>query len=446
MMPHAATALNRFGLGARPGDLAHVGGDPRGFLLAQIEGDVPLAPVRGLTSSADGHHLRFAFLSRKKVSPADQALIKKAFRQAQGTNSRLWIEHVVATQNGFAERLAMFWSNHLHVPDFEKALQPLRGGYENDVIRAHALGRFADLVFASADHPAMLIYLDQVRSVGPRSRFGRNRNRGLNENYARELLELHTLGVHGGYSQADVAALAKLLTGWVVRSPMNHPEAAGHVSFVPNRHEPGPHAVLGRTYDGPPETLKRAVVDDLARHPSTARFIARKFAQAFVPEPPSALIERLEASFLDTDGDLRELARTLVASDEAWGRPDDEVSAFRSPISWTVAAARGFPANWKGHRLRRVMNLMGQRPWGKSAPDGWPSDGAFWFGPQALEARLKFMAENAARIRTPLSPQEHGRALFGTALGEDTFRTLGRAETREQGLTLLAMSPEFMTR
>ena len=446
MTLHAATALHRFGLGARPGDLARVGDDPRGFLLQQIDANAPLAPIPGLMGSAEGHHIRFAFLGRKKAEAEDRALIKKAFRQAQSSNSRRWIEHVVASPNGFAERLAMFWSNHLHVPDFQKALQPLRGGYENDVIRAHALGRFSDLVHASSDHPAMLIYLDQVRSVGPRSRFGGRRDKGLNENYARELLELHTLGADGGYTQNDVTALAKLLTGWVVRSTLAHPDEAGRASFVANRHEPGPHTVLGRTYDGRPETLKRAVIDDLARHPSTARFIAGKFARAFVPEPASALVERLETSFRDTDGDLRELARTLVKSDEAWTDGDDEVAAFRSPMSWTIAAARGFPARWKAQRLRRTMNLMGQRPWGKPEPDGWSTDGRFWFGPQALEARLKFMAENVSRVRAGSSPQEHGRALFGSALSDATFRTLERSATREQGLTLLAMSPEFMTR
>ena len=280
----ALIALRRFGLGARPGDVALARSDPRGYVLAQIEGDGP-GSVPGITPVREGALLSERFRRRLKLEREGMGTAEehaRAYRRALLGDIHLWLEHVIATPHGFAERLAMFWSNHLTVSTRTSGVPPLRGDYENEVARAHALGSFESMVEASSRHPAMLLYLDQARSIGPDSRAGKRRDRGLNENYARELLELHTLGVDGGYTQDDVRTLALLLTGWTLRSALRSPEDAGRAVFVRGRHQPGPHRVLGRSYGGDPEAMRGRVIADLVRHPATARHVARKMAAAFV--------------------------------------------------------------------------------------------------------------------------------------------------------------------
>ena len=196
------------------------------------------------------------------------------------------IEHARTTDAAFLERLVMFWSNHFCVNANKGAVLGMAGAFEREAIRPHVLGRFADMLLAVEQHPAMLIYLDNQASTGPNSQVGRNRGRGLNENLAREILELHTLGVDGGYTQADVTNLARVITGWTVGQP-NQPNAEhGRFHFAPARHEPGRHPVLGKRYGDAGVRAGEACLADLARHPSTARHIARKLAAHFVAETP----------------------------------------------------------------------------------------------------------------------------------------------------------------
>src|SRR5262249_19222275 len=195
----------------------------------------------------------------------------------------------------------------------------MAGGYEREAIRPHVLGRFADLLLAAESHPAMLIYLDNARSVGPKSVAGLIVKVGLNENFAREVLELHTLGVRTGYTQSDIIAFAKVLTGWTVLPAATNPEHGVEFVFNPRIHEPRPQAMMGKTYAQDGVNQGRAVYADLARHPATARHIAFKLARHFVADdPPEALTARLAQRFQDTDGDLKELAKTLVAAPETW--------------------------------------------------------------------------------------------------------------------------------
>lgn len=440
----ALTALYRFGLGARPGDARRAAHDPKGYLIEQIEERDRLAPLAKLTPANEGHRLRFDFRARGGKSAQERERLKVAFARAYQGDPILYVRHLVLAEAGFAERLALFWANHLHVPNYMKGLQPLRGSYENDVIRAHALGRFDDMLEASSGHPAMLVYLDQVRSVGPNSPVGKRRGLGLNENYARELLELHAMGV-GRYDQNDVTKLAALLTGWVVRSPIRWPEEAGRATFVTARHEPGPHEVLGTTYDGSPRTLRSRLVADLAAHPATARFVARKFARAFVPEPSDALNAYLERVFRDTRGDLRELARALVLHDDAWEGSSDGKAGFASPFLYTIATARAL-GTLKPRLLRNASARMGERIWGKPAPDGWPPSGPHWFGGQALEARLALARELAAMVDPDRAPTNLAKSLMGERLSAATRRMLEGAATPQQAYALLAMAPETMLR
>ncbi len=213
-----------------------------------------------------------------------------------------------AADIGFVERLVWFWSNHFCIS--ADNIIAMVGPYEREAIRPHVLGRFADLLFAAESHPAMLFYLDNVQSMGVDSIAGINRDKGLNENLAREILELHTLGVRSGYSQTDVASFAKVLTGWTWIAPIE-PAHGGEFIFAKRLHEPGEQIVLGKRYaEG--AWIKVAVLADLAHHPATAEHIAQKLARHFVAEePPPALIDRLAKTFNDSEGDLKEVAKSL---------------------------------------------------------------------------------------------------------------------------------------
>ena len=232
---------------------------------------------------------------------------------------------------GFVERLVAFWSNHFCISATKG--EPARiwaGSFEREAIRPHVLGRFADMLKAVEQHPAMLFFLDNQQSLGPDSRAGQNRKRGLNENLAREIMELHTLGVGGGYTQDDVTSLARIITGWTFAGPQGKLGAPGSFVFNANAHQPGPQLLLGKTYDDNGVAQGEAALADIARHPSTAKFIATKFARHFVADdPPPALVARLQDVFRKTDGDLKALAAALVDSDEAWQAP---LTKMRTPL------------------------------------------------------------------------------------------------------------------
>ena len=230
---------------------------------------------------------------------------------------------------GFVERLVWFWSNHFCIS--ADKIPAMAGAYEREAIRPHVLGRFADLLQAVESHPAMLFYLDNVQSMGAESIAGINRDKGLNENLARETLELHTLGVRSGYTQDDVTNFAKVLTGWTWINP-DDPEHGGEFVFNKRLHEPGEQVVLGKRYADSGVDQGRAVLADLARHPATAQHIAEKLARHFVAdEPPPALVGKLAKSFRDSDGSLKDVARTLIAADESW---TPQRQKLKAPAEW----------------------------------------------------------------------------------------------------------------
>ena len=224
-------------------------------------------------------------------------------------------------------RLVMFWSNHFCVSANKGPVRGMAGAYEREAIRPHVLGRFVDMLLAVERHPAMLVYLDNHVSIGPNSRAGLNRGLGLNENLAREILELHTLGVGGGYTQEDVTNLARILTGWTVANLANPVGEPGRFFFAPARHEPGAWTVLGKRYGEAGMAAGEAVLRDLARHPATARHIARKLARHFVSaEPPAALVARLTPA-------SRARIRTIEESRRVFGVTTDAAAERRQSTS-----------------------------------------------------------------------------------------------------------------
>ena len=279
-----------------------------------------------------------------------------------------------------------FWSNHFCIS--ADKIQSMSGAYEREAIRPHVLGRFGDMLQAVESHPAMLFYLDQAASMGPNSIAGINRTRGLNENLAREILELHTLGVRTGYTQDDVIRFANVLTGWTFLPAGDNPEHGGEFTFNRRLHEPGPQKVVDKVYEDTGVEQGRAVLRDLAVHPSTATHVATKLVRYFIAdEPPPALVERLAQVFRDTGGDLKEVTKALVTSSEAWTLPRTKL---KRPSEWVVShgaryrdlpggrgplhrRARAFSASPCGARRRPRATPTTRRPGSTAWAGGWTS-------------------------------------------------------------------------
>jgi uncharacterized protein (DUF1800 family) len=288
----------------------------------------------------------------------------------------------------------------------------------------------------------MLQYLDNARSVGPKSVAGLIVKVGLNENYARELLELHTLGVRTGYTQDDVISLAKVLTGWTILPAATNPEHGVEFVFNPRIHEPGPKVVLGKTYPDLGVNQGRAVIADLARHPATAEHVARKLARHFVADdPPAPLVERLTQRFRDTDGDLKEIAKALIAAPEAWETPPGKL---KRPNEWLTAMGRALPLNGDVVQAMRSRARMGEPLWGVAQPEGFSDTQAAWV--DTLAQRLDVAESVAARVETIVDPQELVEATLGPLASADTRRAVARADSRQQALTIALMAPEFHRR
>lgn len=459
----AAIAVNRFGLGARPGELDVAAKEPKDWLARQItnKSAFELTAPGLLTTRAAAEALSEYLQDLKvktegkagKLSPEDQeeAILNplKQLRDINISEIEARTQHALTTQTSFAERLVLFWSNHFTVSANKAVTLPFAGVFEREVIRAGMTGTFADLLVASTKHPGMLLYLDQAQSMGPNSVAGKRRDKGLNENLAREILELQTLGAQGGYTQADVTEFAMALTGWSMAGPRTQrlvPDASsGDFVFVSRFHEPGPRAVLGKRYIGTDEGQGEAILRDLANHPSTAQRIATKLARHFISDdPPAAAIDALARSFRTSGGRLPALHETLISLEAAW-QPD--AKKFKSPNEFFLSAVRlaGLPKiERKG--IVAAYGLLGQVPYQAPSPEGWPDDAASWAGPDAVIKRVEWAQGLSDRLGSKIRPEDMTRAALGPALSSRTAQSIARAESASQGLTLALMSPEFQRR
>jgi uncharacterized protein (DUF1800 family) len=468
----AAFALHRFGLGPRPGSLAAIAADPRGALLAELDrpGAGRIDDPRLLTS-AQSSRAGFEARSARQAKQIVEERARKQAEQAQAQTMamgeeakpdapkpaaaaptptieqqnflkevRARLDAALIPEIGFPERLVWFWSNHFCVSGF--VVPNMTGGYEREAIRPYILGRFVDMVLAAEGHPAMLVYLNNTVSIGPNSVAGINRTRGLNENLAREILELHTLGVRTGYTQDDVIRFANVLTGWTILPPANNPEHGAEFVFNQRMHEPGAQRIIDKDYADTGVEQGRAVLADLARHPATATHIATKLARHFVADtPPSPLVERLTKTFRDTDGDLKELAKTLITDPLAWDTPRDKL---KMPCEWLVAMTRALGGRGDAQRFVNGQALLGQPMWRPPAPNGFADDEATWI--DGLGRRLDIANGVAQRVGERIEPDEMLDIALGPLATSDTRTAIERAESRQQALTLLFMSPEFQRR
>lgn len=458
----AAIALNRFGLGARPEDAPPA--DPPAWLRAQFERYDPLpAPWRERPRSA-------LLLERYQLGQRAVQQTEDARRpQAQQAFQRdLGADHVAAvaaraqvalhTPAPFVERLVHFWANHFAVSVDKLTVLNVAGALEADAIRPHVLGRFEDMLLAVVQHPAMLFFLDQATSVGPDSPAARlaaqrnpQRTPGLNENLAREILELHTLGVRSGYTQADVTEFARALTGFSV-APADAPDPRRRIevgehgfAWRANVHEPGRRTVLGRSYAQPDAAQARAILHDLARAEATARRIAFKLARHVVAdEPPTALVDRLARVFLASDGDLPTLYRALVDSPEAWEAP---VAKFKSPWDWVLSSLRALGSReLRGPQVVGLMNQLGQPVWRPGSPAGYDDVSAAWAAPDALLRRVETAQRLAALAGNSIDARALAPRVLPGTLGEETAQAVARSESPGSALALLLVSPEFLRR
>ncbi len=502
--PQAAlVALNRFGLGARGGassDFASAASDPRGFVKAELgKPGVALLEAPGLQDTPTLAKALFDYQAEVKqqreaakiaaansddnksndakpenakpenamaaaVKPGDMAsadamstnpptqppkaqsqplnVVQKTYR----AEALARFQHAGLAEVGFVERLVIFWSNHFCVSANKG--QPAHiwaGAFEREAIRPHVLGRFGDMLQAVEQHPAMLFFLDNQQSIGPNSKAGQNRKRGLNENLAREIMELHTLGVGSGYTQADVTTLARIITGWTYAGRDGRLGPPGTFVFNANAHEPGLQTLLRKTYDDRGVAQGEAALSDIARQPATARFIATKLVRHFVADdPPPALVARLADVFGKTDGDLRAVAVALLESDAAWQAP---MTKLRTPYDYLIASGRllARPPEEPG-RMLGALSLLGQPLWTPAGPNGFADTNAAWASPEGMKLRLDVASQLSSRVADSVDARDLLDTVAGQAASPETRQTVARAESRQQALALLLMSPEFQRR
>lgn len=461
-------AANRYGLGARPGELSAIGSDPRGWLAQQVEGARP-APeqIRALPSSVDAFKAFTLGQQERREARMDASQESSpAQKVVEGVRKKLvplYLEQVAAryrvavgSRESFRERLVHFWSNHFAVSADKPQVIALAGTLENEAIRPYIDRSFTDMLLAAESHPAMLLYLDNQASIGPNSTLAeqsarraqrKNRKLDINENLAREILELHTLGVNGGYTQTDVTSFALVLTGWSVgteRGPLAEGKP-GTFEFREAAHEPGAKTVLGKRYAQDGKGQARAVLEDLAKHPATAQHLATKLVRHFVAdEPPREAVERIAKVFRDSGGHLPTLHRALIDLPQAW---QPAAAKYKTPHEFVISALRCLdfvPA--QPQQVAAPFQLLGQRPYSPGSPAGWPDTAAQWDGPDALLKRIEWATQLGARVGARVQPDSLAASSLGSALSERTRAAIVRAASAAQGTTLLLASPEFLRR
>lgn len=438
----ARIACQRFGLGPTPGLLETIGEDPLAALKAELDqADVALITAPGLPTRSVA-----ARESQKDFAAAE------AVRQRE-LDAR--IDKHLKARIGFVERLVLFWSNHFSMSiNKDQVIRGTLGQLERDVIRANVLGKFPAMLRGVIRHPAMIRYLDNQDSKGPKSE--RGDWGGFNENLAREVMELHTLGT-GAYSERDVTNMALILTGWsYVRSwevGQDWAEVpggkAGEFYFRPKWHQPGAIALRGKSYPAGGIEQGLAALDDLARAPETAQHVAFKLVRHFITDDPTpAMVNPVAEAFRKSGGDLKQTALALIALPEAWS---GEHKKIRTPYELAIAQYRALSRRYDDdHRwvFTEPLRAMNNLPWERPAPDGYPDESLAWLDPDGMTIRLDtamlVVREFGEASTSP--PLALGRALYGKGLSAATESALTWITEKTPGYTVLFMSPEFQRR
>jgi uncharacterized protein (DUF1800 family) len=456
MSINAVIATNRFGLGAKPGEHEHASVHPQNWLIKQ------LAATNELTFSDEEKHSNTIILKLSELRQRKQ-MLKKTSKLTPKTNDmassnemlkqiakypkniyrELSIESLkrgINSNNSLQWRLLDFFSNHFSVSAQGPMLKALAPTLEREAIAPNLLGRFEDMLLAVSKHPAMLLYLNNERSFGPNSKLGK-RGKGLNENLAREILELHTLSVNGGYTQRDVTEFAKAITGWSVANPLKEKERG--FKFRSKGHEPGTRYLLSKSFPASEQLQGENILKYLANHPSTVRYICYKLARHFVQDnPPESLIIKMTQRWNLTRGNIRDVVVELIRADEPW---QPAFNKFKSPREFVVSTLRAIDAKQlKGSYILNALTELGQKPFSAGSPAGFSDVEEGWNSSSALMARIDLSSQFSAKRR--LNSEKLMKTMLGTSLSPRTYNMVLRAESRQQAATLLLMSPEFQRR
>ncbi|NQV86209.1 MAG: DUF1800 domain-containing protein [Woeseiaceae bacterium] len=462
-MSKAVIAASRFGFGARPGDLIAIEPNPEKWLKDQLQGPSRLPDeIKRLPESSAVlvtiEELRRERREHKQDDP-DTDIVKVYGRTVRDhyidqTSARY--RAAAESDVPFHERLVHFWSNHFAISADKQLMPAIAGLYEKEAVRPNVTGKFVDLLFAVEKHPAMILYLDNQRSVGPGSTLGVRAKRrktaqqvGLNENLAREILELHTLGVDGDYTQQDVTAFAKVITGWSLGGANERGQFAegvpGTFEFREAIHEPGDATLLGKRYSQKGVRQGEAVLNDLATHPSTARFLSTKLARHFVADdPPESMVDRMAEAYLRSGGELTALYEVLIESEEVWVTT---FSKYKTPNDFVISTLRAFNHTPDNPRfIAGALDLMGQAPYRPGSPAGWPDTAQQWGGADALYKRIEWSNTVARVVGSRVNPVDLGDSVLGDAFRPESRKAISRAESFTQGMTLFLASPDFQRR
>ena len=449
----ALTAQKRFGLGPIPDGWQAIGRDGRSAVLSQIDG-YRYVDESGLLSSADilqqlrerQKDVKAARAANASESAANKEVFKEKneFVRTQFENEAAYRQQAaISSDRPLIERLTDFWAGHFCISCSKgENVRVIAGAYEREAIRPHVAGRFRDMLGAVMHHPAMLAYLDNQVSFGPNSKAGQRQKKGLNENLGRELMELHTVGVKAGYSQADVTNAARIITGWGIAGDKE--PTPGAFQFQPNRHEPGTFTVMGRSFAESGEAQGEALLDMLAAHPATADHIAGKLVRHFVGDKaPPALVQTVVKRFRETDGDLGQTVAALVKAPEAW---DTAPSKVIPPYDMAICCERMLALQTEPKKIVNFARVLGQPLWTPRSPNGFPDNDLAWAAPNALVKRFDYALQLAGQAKSPPEPMELADALFGPALHADLKTALKRAASRNEALATLIMSPDIQVR
>jgi uncharacterized protein (DUF1800 family) len=442
----ANIAVNRFGYGAREDEFEQALPNPKQWVKSQL---TPVSFDNSLPSSSDIFIVHSKYLKEKKQlknkkesNEKQKKMMGNSPRAALKDMSVDTLQRAISSSNSVSWRLLDFFSNHFSVTAQGRLMTGLSATLEREAIAPNMLGNFGDLLLAVEQHPAMLIYLNNEKSFGPNSRMAKKRKKGLNENLAREIMELHTLGVNGGYTQHDVIELAKAITGWSVKRPDKEKDT-GFI-FREYGHEPGTRKLLGKSYPQDGLSQGQKMLTDLAMHPATAKYICYKIAHHFVSDIPSnTLLDKMENTWMKTEGNLTQVMNTLFDSQESW---QAGTKKFKTPRDFVISTHRALSEkNIVDKWLLSSLTNLGQQPFNAGSPAGFSDDYQDWLGGNALMARIDWSAR-VSQSRKRVNTEEVMNSTLGDSISMNTYQAVMRAESRQQALTLLLMSPEFQWR
>lgn len=440
-------AFNRFGLGAKPGGMARIGADAKAALLAEL--DTP-----GIALIDDPALPTYHQACQKVHTTFENEHGLKEMELSARIGKHMDVEI------GFVERLVLFFSNHFSMSiNKDGSVRATIGQLERDVIRKNVLGSFKAMLIGVMKHPAMISYLDNADSIGPNSPIGLSWGVGINHNLAREILELHTVGVNGGYTEADIDALAKVISGWsYVRgweadSHYNGGNAKNRGEFIFRRdwHEPGSQTILGRTYSQAGIKQGEAVLAKLAEHPSTAQFLAFKLVRHFITDAPTpAQVDPVADAYSRSGGNIKATVKALLNLPDAWAEP---LGKLRTPYELQIAEMRAMNRTYRKDQrwpfdaaLYELHNL----PWERPTPDGYPEETPYWISPDAMRIRLETAQLHAWALLQikpyPTKIPDLAKHLFYSVLAPESRGIIGQAATQQDKLAMLFMTPEFQRR